>query len=260
MARRIRRAVGSRRVSTRPAPDGMAYLTILGPLTQVVGAYATLERHARAVLTGGPGAVDAFGRVEQPDGRGRAQIMADAALRWLTGLDLGQAQPVEVNLVMPPDVLFGGPEADTPTRIPGHGTIPAPMARGLVHAHTGDEEAADDDSGSSRAPRRVGPTTNDPASRRAALRDDENNTESLAHCEDLRAAARTDPGASGRTGDGDGDRGRRQGERDEEPQDRGRRAWTVTTPSTSPMAQGRGSLQSEVSVTSLMTPAIDSPP
>ncbi|MGB7817562.1 MAG: HNH endonuclease, partial [Ornithinibacter sp.] len=43
---RMESAVGSRRVTVRPAPDGMAYLTVLGPLRDVVGAHAALRARA----------------------------------------------------------------------------------------------------------------------------------------------------------------------------------------------------------------------
>ncbi len=42
VVRRMVAAVASRRVSLRPAPDGMAWLTVLGPMVECVGAYAAL--------------------------------------------------------------------------------------------------------------------------------------------------------------------------------------------------------------------------
>ncbi|MBK8867680.1 MAG: DUF222 domain-containing protein [Actinomycetales bacterium] len=48
---RMERAVASRRVTVRPAPDGMAWLTFLAPLTEAVGAYAALDRLAKTALT-----------------------------------------------------------------------------------------------------------------------------------------------------------------------------------------------------------------
>ena len=42
----------SRRVTVRPAPDGMAYLTVLAPLVETVGAFAALGRDADAVVGG----------------------------------------------------------------------------------------------------------------------------------------------------------------------------------------------------------------
>ncbi|WP_200901199.1 DUF222 domain-containing protein [Nostocoides japonicum] len=118
VARRAR-AVASRRVTCRPAPDGMAYLSVLGPLVEVVGAYAALTRHARVVTTGGPQEADADGRVDEADGRSLGQVMADTALRWLSGRGLGQAQPVEVNLVMTDVSLFGDTDRDGEESRPG---------------------------------------------------------------------------------------------------------------------------------------------
>ena len=42
LAERNRRAVGSRRMSVRPAPDGMAWLSILGPMKDIIGAHVAL--------------------------------------------------------------------------------------------------------------------------------------------------------------------------------------------------------------------------
>ncbi|HEX8497512.1 MAG TPA: DUF222 domain-containing protein [Actinomycetales bacterium] len=61
---RCARAVTQRRVSLRPAPDAMTYLTALLPLRQGVGVYAALDAAAGAARAGG-------------DGRGRGQVMAD---------------------------------------------------------------------------------------------------------------------------------------------------------------------------------------
>ena len=79
---RMEAAVASRRVTVRPAPDGMAYLSVLGPLTEVVGAHAALLARSRAVLAGQ--CPD-----EAPDGRGAGAVAADAALRLLSGRAVG---------------------------------------------------------------------------------------------------------------------------------------------------------------------------
>ena len=112
------RAMSERGVWTRPAPDGMAYLSIFGPLTGIVSAYASLHRHATAVVAG-------HHETDTPDTpadplaeRTHAQVMSDAALRWLAGLTPGQACPVALKLVMPAESLFPtspdqGPAANT---------------------------------------------------------------------------------------------------------------------------------------------------
>jgi hypothetical protein len=131
------RAVAGRRVTVRPAPDGMAYLTVLGPVRETVGAYAALRAHGMAVTCGhGP-------EGEEPAGRSSGAVMADTALRWLSGRALGEAQPVAVQLVMTDRSLTGiGDPArpvDEPARLVGHGPVPAASARAWLSAH---EDAA----------------------------------------------------------------------------------------------------------------------
>ncbi|HIZ99445.1 MAG TPA: HNH endonuclease, partial [Candidatus Janibacter merdipullorum] len=133
---RRRRAVASRNVTTRPAPDGMAYLSVLGPLSDVVGAYASLSaaEKARFVATGDP-AVDA---ARAADDRGRGAWMADTALERLSGRSEGQAQPVEVGLVMSESAIVptvgrdapgDAPAAEDRVEVPGWGAMPGDMAR-----------------------------------------------------------------------------------------------------------------------------------
>ena len=181
------RAMSERGVWTRPAPDGMAYLSIFGPLTGIVSACASLHRHATAVVAGHHETDDGETPADPLDERTHAQVMADAALRWLAGLTPGQACPVALNLVMPAESLFAtqpatvnttttdsaatgetatsdetatgratsgagaqpdpaysvhptpgltatrGPRStETPARIPGHGILPASLARRLL--------------------------------------------------------------------------------------------------------------------------------
>ena len=116
---RRRRAAASRHVSVRPAPDGMAWLSILGPMVDVVGAHVALRavEQARHVATGDP-QVDA-GRAA--DERGRGAWMADTALELLSGRAEGQPQPVEVALVMS--------ESLDEAEVPGSGPLPGSMAR-----------------------------------------------------------------------------------------------------------------------------------
>jgi hypothetical protein len=129
VVRRMEQAARSRRVTVRPAADGMAYLTVLAPLREVVGAYAALRCRATAVV-GGQCADEA------PGGRGAGAVMADTAVRLLSGRTAGQTQPVEVHLVMTDRALLGvGDESRPvmePARIPGHGSVPAPVARAWI--------------------------------------------------------------------------------------------------------------------------------
>ena len=129
VVRRVEAAARGRRVTVRPAPDGMAYLSVLGPVREVVGAYAAVQARARSVV-GGRCAEEA------PEGRGVGAVAADTALRVMAGLAPGQVQPVEVQLVMTDAALLGtgdeGRSVMEPARVPGQGSVPAPVARAWV--------------------------------------------------------------------------------------------------------------------------------
>ncbi len=68
---RNRKAVGGRRVSIRPAPDTMSYLTAVLPVAQGVAVYAALNAHAGTARAGG-------------DHRSRGQLMADELVHRIT--------------------------------------------------------------------------------------------------------------------------------------------------------------------------------
>ena len=144
VVRRRERAVASRAVSVRPAPDGMAYLSILGTMVDVVGAHASLiaAEKSRYVATGDSD-VDA---TRAADERGRGAWMSDTALERLSGRAPGAAQPIEVALVMEESAFFpaeagwtaesraGLPESgaeppETGAELPGWGAVPASSAR-----------------------------------------------------------------------------------------------------------------------------------
>ena len=136
---RMEAAVRSRRVTVRPAPDGMAYLSVLGPLKDVVGAYAAVQAQSRGVVAGQCAE-------EGPQGRGVGAVAADTALALLSGRAAGQVQPVEVHLVMTDRALLGTGDPDRsvfePARIPGHGSVPAPVARAWLREGLEDPPAA----------------------------------------------------------------------------------------------------------------------
>lgn len=138
-----RKAVSERGVWTRPAPDGMAYLSVFGPLPDVVGALASLRGYANGVL-GGHHEED-----DPPAERTHAQIMADTALRLLSGRTAGQTQPVHIGLLMRPESLLGHAQddpdrcVDRPAWVVGHGPLPAALARRLLLRGC---DAADDSS------------------------------------------------------------------------------------------------------------------
>lgn len=119
LVRRNRKAVGDRRVSSRPAPDTMAYVTALLPVRQGVAVHATLGRDADSILATG-----------DAEGRTRAQIMADLFVSRITGVTTAAEQPITVNLVISDEVLFGS--GSTPAHVQGYGDIPAGLARQWV--------------------------------------------------------------------------------------------------------------------------------
>ncbi|WP_345530058.1 HNH endonuclease [Nocardioides endophyticus] len=121
VAERRRRAESERRVTARPAPDTMLYLTALLPVAEGVAAYAALTAEAgRARAAGDP--------------RTRGQVMADALVARVTGaqVDAGgrPVVPVSIDLVMTDLALLGG--AHDGAAISGHGPVPADLARELV--------------------------------------------------------------------------------------------------------------------------------
>ncbi len=117
--RRLRRAETDRRVTVRPAPDTMSYVTGLLPVAAGVAVHAALAKHADALRATG-------------DARSRGQIMADTFVERLTGLARASDVPVEVQVVMTDRALLGAD--DTAARLVGHGPIPAFLARSLVRA------------------------------------------------------------------------------------------------------------------------------
>ncbi|WP_404385561.1 HNH endonuclease [Knoellia locipacati] len=141
LAERHRRAVASRRVSVCPAADGMAWLSVLGPMKDVIGAHLALvgDEGRRHVID--PDLPDdqweAAAAVARADTRGKGAWLADRALELLSGRAKGQPQPVEVSLVMTDRALvpaaFGGTApADDCATIPGWGPVPGAEARACV--------------------------------------------------------------------------------------------------------------------------------
>ncbi|WP_037240851.1 HNH endonuclease [Rhodococcus wratislaviensis] len=128
--RRHRKGVSERRVTTRPAPDSMAYLSVLMPVEQAVCLQATLGRDADSLIaTGNSG------------GRTRSQLMVDLLFDRGTGASVASGVPVAVNLVLSDETLLaGGHEA---AQLQGFGPVPAGIARRLVaDALDGDAETS----------------------------------------------------------------------------------------------------------------------
>lgn len=124
---RRRRAESERRVSIRPAPDSMVWLTTLLPAKEGVATYATLTREADRARA-------------QGDSRTRGQVMADCLVQSVlerTGsadqTAAGRPRrslPVTLGVVMSDHALFGG--ADDAAHLEGFGPIPAELAREIV--------------------------------------------------------------------------------------------------------------------------------
>lgn len=121
---RLAKAQGERRVSVRPAPENMAYLTALLSMQQAVGVLAALQRDATTMVGTGDTA-DPADPTCTP--RTRDQIMADLLVQRTTGQVTAAAVPAEVQVVMTDTALFG--DDATPAWLTGHGPIPARVAK-----------------------------------------------------------------------------------------------------------------------------------
>ncbi|MFB9377506.1 DUF222 domain-containing protein [Kineococcus gynurae] len=128
---RARRAETERRVTLRPAPDAMTYLTALVPMKDGVRAKAAIDRAATAVLGSGDRA--------EGDERTHAQIGADLFVERLTGSNpVTEPAPVTMNLVMTDQTLLGG---DAPAVVPGLGSVPAELALELFSGAVVEDQA-----------------------------------------------------------------------------------------------------------------------
>ena len=114
-------AEAERRVTVRPAPHDMAYLTAVLPIKDALVCQAALHAAADTVRA----AAEDAGQSAPP----RGQVMADTLVARVTGR--AKAQDVfgaTVDLIMPLDTLLG----DTPAHVPGYGPVPADLAREWV--------------------------------------------------------------------------------------------------------------------------------
>ncbi|SEH61510.1 protein of unknown function [Mycolicibacterium rutilum] len=111
---RSAKAAEDRRVTIRPAPDSMTYVTALLPVGQGVAVYASLKRSADTTF----------------DGRSRGQVMADTLVQRVTGRPAEQPVDVTLNVVMADTTLMG--DDDAPAWLQGYGPLPSAIARGLT--------------------------------------------------------------------------------------------------------------------------------
>jgi hypothetical protein len=124
---RRRHAESERRVTLRPAPDSMAWLTALLPVKDGVAAYAALTSQADAARADG-------------NPRSRGQVMADALVAGiLVGDGSRPGTPVALGVVMTDGALFGG--ADDEAHLEDFGPIPAELAREIVCDALTEEES-----------------------------------------------------------------------------------------------------------------------
>jgi Domain of unknown function (DUF222) len=107
-----------RRVGIRPVPDTMAVLSGYLPVEQGIACYAALRKHADSAVACG-------------DRRTRDQIMSDTMVERLTGQTAAADVNVEVQIMMPPEVLLDATSA-RPATIPGYGPLPGDLARDIV--------------------------------------------------------------------------------------------------------------------------------
>jgi hypothetical protein len=114
---RSKGATKDRTVTLRPAPDTMSRFCGFLPVAQGVATYTALSTEADRARAEG-------------DQRSRGQIMADTLVERVTGQATAGTVPVEVQLVMSEETLFGG--GDVPGDLAGAGPIPAGVARNLV--------------------------------------------------------------------------------------------------------------------------------
>ncbi|MBO9521921.1 MAG: DUF222 domain-containing protein [Nocardioidaceae bacterium] len=117
LARRRRYAESARRVSIRPAPDSMVFLTTLLPTATGIGVYASLKAHATTAV--GIGEATSIGTA-----------MADELVRRVTGLTKDLPPPVALGMVMTTDALLE--HGDEPLWIDGYGPATAEVGRALI--------------------------------------------------------------------------------------------------------------------------------
>jgi hypothetical protein len=116
-----------RRLTLRPAPDTMSYLTAYLPVAQGVAVFAALSAAAAAGRATG-------------DERSTGQLMADLLVERVTGQPRAAAVPVEVQVVITDRALFTGAFGagdETPAQVPGYGTVPAAWVRDLLATRGG---------------------------------------------------------------------------------------------------------------------------
>ena len=114
-------AHSQRRVSIRPAPDTMAYLTALLPAHEAVAVYAALTHTAATARSDG-------------DPRSTDHVKADTLVERITGQTHAHQVPIDIGLVMTDTTLTDTDH--TPAILQGYGPIPAALARDILRDTT----------------------------------------------------------------------------------------------------------------------------
>ncbi|WP_226357354.1 HNH endonuclease signature motif containing protein [Pseudonocardia sp. ICBG601] len=112
---RVHAAKAECRVTLRPAPDAMSYLTAYVPVEQGAACLAALQK--------------AFVEVQvdpQPLTRTRGQVMADTLVERVTGQATATAVNLEVQVTVPVQALLD-PQSPLPAEIPGFGPVPVDL-------------------------------------------------------------------------------------------------------------------------------------
>ncbi len=102
----------NRRITLRPAADGMTDLIAHLPAEQGVACYAALQK-----------AVNDVSVSPAPMTRSRGQVMADTLVERITGQATADSVGIDVQVVVPVEALVD-PKSPLPAQIPGHGPVP----------------------------------------------------------------------------------------------------------------------------------------
>lgn len=116
---RASHAASERRVTMRPAPDTMAYLTALLPAKEAVAVFKALHDAAATARAVG-------------DARSSDQVKADTLVQRVTGQASAAAVPLEIGVVITDTSLIGAPDHGsdhTAAHLEGYGPIPAADVR-----------------------------------------------------------------------------------------------------------------------------------
>ncbi|OLM32693.1 hypothetical protein Ae717Ps2_3589 [Pseudonocardia sp. Ae717_Ps2] len=112
---RVHAARAERRVTLRPAPDAMSYLTAYVPVEQGAACLAALQK-AFTELSVSP----------EPLTRTRGQVAADTLVERVTGQRSATAVDLEVQVTVPVQALLD-PGSPLPAEIPGLGPVPVEL-------------------------------------------------------------------------------------------------------------------------------------